>query len=165
MILITGGVKSGKSTFALLMALRYKKRAFLATGVPFDDEMMERIRKHKEERKNLFDTYEEPVDIATILQKIDRHYDVIVLECLTTYLGNLLHYNEDVESRFNILVDVVKTMVSQLIIVTNEVGWGIIPENNLARRYVEILGRWNNELAKIAQEVYLVISGIGVRIK
>ncbi|ODN30527.1 bifunctional adenosylcobinamide kinase/adenosylcobinamide-phosphate guanylyltransferase [Fervidobacterium thailandense] len=165
MILVTGGVKSGKSTFALSLALKYEKRAFVATGVPFDDEMKERIRKHKEERKDLFDTYEEPVDVANVLRELDGKYDVIILECLTTYLGNLLHYNEDVESRFNMLVDVVEGMSSELVVVTNEVGWGIIPENNLARRYVELLGRWNSRLAKIAREVYLVVSGIGVRIR
>uniref|UniRef100_A0A7V4FG87 Adenosylcobinamide kinase n=1 Tax=Fervidobacterium pennivorans TaxID=93466 RepID=A0A7V4FG87_FERPE len=165
MILITGGMKSGKSTFALNMALKYTKRAFLATGVPFDEEMRLRIEKHKAERKELFDTFEEPVNVAEVLKNIDNNYDVILFECLTTYLGNLYYYQLDVQERIDRLVDVLSNMSSDVIVVTNEVGWGIIPENPIARQYAEILGKTNTRLAKLAKEVYLVVSGIGVRIK
>ncbi|MDM7321528.1 bifunctional adenosylcobinamide kinase/adenosylcobinamide-phosphate guanylyltransferase [Fervidobacterium pennivorans subsp. shakshaketiis] len=165
MILITGGMKSGKSTFALNMALKYTKRAFLATGVPFDEEMRLRIEKHKAERKELFDTFEEPVNVTEVLKNIDNNYDVILFECLTTYLGNLYYYQLDVQERIDRLVDVLSNMSSDVIVVTNEVGWGIIPENPIARQYAEILGKTNTRLAKLAKEVYLVVSGIGVRIK
>ena len=165
MILITGGMKSGKSTFALNMALKYTKRAFLATGVPFDEEMRLRIEKHKAERKELFDTFEEPVNVTEVLKNIDNNYDVILFECLTTYLGNLYYYQLDVQERIDGLVDVLSNMSSDVIVVTNEVGWGIIPENPIARQYAEMLGKTNTRLAKLAKEVYLVVSGIGVRIK
>lgn len=165
MILITGGMKSGKSTFALNMALKYTKRAFLATGVPFDEEMRLRIEKHKAERKELFDTFEEPVNVTEVLKNIDNNYDVILFECLTTYLGNLYYYQLDVQERIDRLVDVLSNMSSNVIVVTNEVGWGIIPENPIARQYAEMLGKTNTRLAKLAKEVYLVVSGIGVRIK
>ncbi|MFN3327611.1 bifunctional adenosylcobinamide kinase/adenosylcobinamide-phosphate guanylyltransferase [Fervidobacterium pennivorans] len=165
MILITGGMKSGKSTFALNMALKYTKRAFLATGVPFDEEMRLRIEKHKAERKELFDTFEEPVNVTEVLKNIDNNYDVILFECLTTYLGNLYYYQLDVQERIDRLVDVLSNMSSDVIVVTNEVGWGIIPENPIARQYAEMLGKTNTRLAKLAKEVYLVVSGIGVRIK
>jgi len=165
LILITGGMKSGKSTFALNMALKYTKRAFLATGVPFDEEMRLRIEKHKAERKELFDTFEEPVNVTEILKNIDNNYDVILFECLTTYLGNLYYYQLDVQERIDGLVDVLSNMSSDVIVVTNEVGWGIIPENPIARQYAEMLGKTNTRLAKLAKEVYLVVSGIGVRIK
>lgn len=165
MILITGGMKSGKSTFALNMALKYTKRAFLATGVPFDEEMRLRIEKHKAERKELFDTFEEPVNVTEVLKNIDNNYDVILFECLTTYLGNLYYYQLDVQERIDRLVDVLSNMSSDVIVVTNEVGWGIIPENPTARQYAEMLGKTNTRLAKLAKEVYLVVSGIGVRIK
>jgi len=165
LILITGGMKSGKSTFALNMALKYTKRAFLATGVPFDEEMRLRIEKHKAERKELFDTFEEPVNVTEVLKNIDNNYDVILFECLTTYLGNLYYYRLDVQERIDGLVDVLSNMSSDVIVVTNEVGWGIIPENPIARQYAEILGKTNTRLAKLAKEVYLVVSGIGVRIK
>jgi len=165
LILITGGMKSGKSTFALNMALKYTKRAFLATGVPFDEEMRLRIEKHKAERKELFDTFEEPVNVTEVLKNIDNNYDVILFECLTTYLGNLYYYQLDVQERIDGLVDVLSNMSSDVIVVTNEVGWGIIPENPIARQYAEMLGKTNTRLAKLAKEVYLVVSGIGVRIK
>jgi len=165
LILITGGMKSGKSTFALNMALKYTKRAFLATGVPFDEEMRLRIEKHKAERKELFDTFEEPVNVTEVLKNIDNNYDVILFECLTTYLGNLYYYQLDVQERIDRLVDVLSNMSSDVIVVTNEVGWGIIPENPIARQYAEMLGKTNTRLAKLAKEVYLVVSGIGVRIK
>jgi adenosylcobinamide kinase (EC 2.7.1.156) len=165
LILITGGMKSGKSTFALNMALKYTKRAFLATGVPFDEEMRLRIEKHKAERKELFDTFEEPVNVTEVLKNIDNNYDVILFECLTTYLGNLYYYQLDVQERIDRLVDVLSNMSSNVIVVTNEVGWGIIPENPIARQYAEMLGKTNTRLAKLAKEVYLVVSGIGVRIK
>uniref|UniRef100_A0A7C4RZA5 Adenosylcobinamide kinase n=1 Tax=Fervidobacterium pennivorans TaxID=93466 RepID=A0A7C4RZA5_FERPE len=165
MILITGGVKSGKSSFALELAKNYQKKAFLATGVPFDDEMKIRIEKHKNERGNEFDTYEEPLEVARILIEISDNYDVIVFDCLTTYLGNLYYYNVDVESYIDNLIDTISKLQTQLILITNEVGLGIIPENKLARLYMETLGRTNTKLARIAQEVYLMVSGIGVRIK
>jgi len=165
LILVTGGMKSGKSTFALNLALKYTKRAFLATGVPFDDEMRLRIEKHKAERKGLFDTFEEPVNVTEVLKNIDDKYDVILFECLTTYLGNLYYYQLDVQERIDRLVDVLTNIKCEVIIVTNEVGWGIIPENPTARQYAEMLGKTNTRLAKLAKEVYLVVSGIGVRIK
>ncbi len=158
-------MKSGKSTFALNLALKYTKRAFLATGVPFDDEMRLRIEKHKAERKELFDTFEEPVNVTEVLKNIDDKYDVILFECLTTYLGNLYYYQLDVQERIDRLVDVLTNIKCEVIIVTNEVGWGIIPENPTARQYAEMLGKTNTRLAKLAKEVYLVVSGIGVRIK
>lgn len=165
MILITGGVKSGKSSFALELAKNYQRKAFLATGVPFDDEMKIRIEKHKNERGNEFDTYEEPLEVARILIEISDNYDVIVFDCLTTYLGNLYYYNVDVESYIDNLINTISKLQTQLILITNEVGLGIIPENKLARLYMETLGRTNTKLARIAQEVYLMVSGIGVRIK
>jgi len=165
LILITGGVKSGKSTFALRKALEYEKRAFLATGVPFDDEMKVRIQRHKEERGELFDTFEEPVNVADVLKEIDGRYNVILFECLTTYLGNLFYYGIDVQKELEKLINVLISMKSEVIVVTNEVGWGIIPDNELSRKYAEILGRTNTKLASIAKEVYAVIAGIEVRIK
>ncbi|WP_448375897.1 bifunctional adenosylcobinamide kinase/adenosylcobinamide-phosphate guanylyltransferase [Fervidobacterium sp.] len=165
MILITGGIKSGKSTFALKKALEYKKRAFLATGVPFDGEMKARIQKHKEERGNLFDTYEEPLHVVDILEKVDGQYDVVLFECLTTYIGNLYYYELNIMEFIDKLVDKIASMKSEVIVVTNEVGWGIVPENKLARQYAETLGKTNTKLSNIADEVYLVVAGIGVRIK
>ncbi|MGB9615585.1 MAG: bifunctional adenosylcobinamide kinase/adenosylcobinamide-phosphate guanylyltransferase [Fervidobacterium sp.] len=165
MILITGGVKSGKSSFALKLAKSYNRKAFLATGVPFDEEMRKRIEKHKKERSEDFDTYEEPINVVEILDRIDGKYDVIVFECVTTYLGNLYYYDLSIEEHIDKFVDGLKNMKSEIIIVTNEVGWGVIPENELARKYVETLGKLNSKLASLSHKVYLIISGIEVQIK
>lgn len=165
MILVTGGVKSGKSSFALKLAEKYNKKAFLATGVPFDEEMKKRIEKHKAERGNDFDTYEEPINVPDTLNSIADKYDVIVFECVTTYLGNLYYYGVDIDNYLDKLLESFKNMKCELIVVTNEVGWGVIPENELARKYVETLGKLNSKIANISDQVYLVVSGIGVRIK
>lgn len=166
-IMVIGGVKSGKSSFAIRYALdrSYRKRAFIATGVPFDEEMKEKIERHKKERPELFDTFEEPINVVSVLDRIDFKYDVAIFDCLTTYLGNLYHYQLDVESYIDSLIRRLKSMKTDMIIVTNEVGLSIIPENKLARSYAEMLSRVNATLAGMANEVHLMISGINVRIK
>ncbi len=165
--LVTGGIKSGKSSFALKYVLNknYIKRAFVATGVPFDEEMSERIKRHRIERSDMFDTFEEPLNVPKLIEAIDGKYQVILFECLTTYLGNLYHYNADAKKYIAEFTEVVGNMSSDIVIVTNEVGWSVIPENELARKYIEILGKANSKLASIADEVYVVICGIGVKIK
>lgn len=165
--LITGGMKCGKSSFALkyILSKNYKNRAFLATAVPFDEDMRRKIEKHRIERGNLFETFEEPLNIAGILKKIDQNYEVILFECLTTYLGNLYYYDVDVEKYVSDFVSVISSMKSDIVIVTNEVGWSIVPENNLARKYAETLGKINSKIASFSDRVYVVISGISVRIK
>ncbi|MFN6991442.1 MAG: bifunctional adenosylcobinamide kinase/adenosylcobinamide-phosphate guanylyltransferase [Fervidobacterium sp.] len=165
MILITGGIKSGKSNFALQMAKNFKRRAFLATGVAFDEEMKTRIEKHKQERGSDFQTYEEPVEVPKVLKVIENEYDVVVFDCLTTYLGNLMYYNLEVQSYIDDLISTLSTLKCEAIIITNETGWGIIPDNQLARQYVEMLGKINSKIANLSKEVYVMISGIGVKLK
>lgn len=166
-IMVIGGIKSGKSSFAIKYALGrgYRKKAFIATGVPFDEEMKEKIEKHKRERSELFDTFEEPIDVISVLDRIDSEYDVAIFDCLTTYLGNLYHYQLDVESYINSLMRRLNSMKTDIIIVTNEVGLSIVPESKLARSYAETLSRINATLAQMANEVYLMIAGIDIRIK
>lgn len=166
-IMVIGGIKSGKSSFAIKYALGrgYRKKAFIATGVPFDEEMKEKIEKHKRERSELFDTFEEPIDVISVLDRIDSEYDVAIFDCLTTYLGNLYHYQLDVESYIDPLMRRLNSMKTDIIIVTNEVGLSIVPESKLARSYAETLSRINATLAQMANEVYLMIAGIDIRIK
>lgn len=165
MIFITGGVKSGKSSFALQLAKKFEKRAFVATGVPFDEEMRIRIERHKKERGDDFVTYEEPIEVSKLLRTIESDYDVIVFDCLTTYLGNLFHCNVDVQVYTNKLIDTLVNLKCQVIIISNETGWGIVPDNPIARSYVEFLGTLNAKIANFSQEVYMMVSGIGVKLK
>ncbi len=162
MILVTGGERSGKSSFALEKGLDVgNKRAFIATAEPFDDEMTDRIRKHKEERKVLFETFEEPVRLDKILKKT-ASYDVCIVECLTTWLGNILYRELDPM----VMTDgLIKALNGNEIIVTNEVGMGVISADPMTRKYVDDLGRLNSKIAKMADEVYFMVSGIPVKVK
>jgi adenosylcobinamide kinase/adenosylcobinamide-phosphate guanylyltransferase len=162
MILITGGIKSGKSSYALSLARKFNNKAFVATGEPFDEEMRLRIAKHKLERGDEFDTFEEPVRIYDVIQEIKDKYDVILIDCMTTWLGNIFHYSLDPDQETEKLL---ASISGKEIIVTNEVGFGLIPADKTARLYTEKLGLLNLRLARKAQEVYLVVSGIPVRIK
>ena len=161
MVLILGGVKSGKSTYALTLALEYRKpRAFLATAEPFDPEMKKRIERHKESRGDDFELFEEPVNIGSFLPGLS--HNVIVVDCLTVWLANLYHHNLDITKEAECLLG---NLTGREIFVSNEVGWGIIPESALARDYAERLAKLNQKLAQKAENVYLMVAGIATKIK
>lgn len=162
MILVTGGEKSGKSTYALRLALeKGARRAFIATAEAFDDEMRSRIKHHQEERGNLFETIEEPVEVPSVLRRLSS-YDVVLVDCMTTWLGNLMYYKRDLTA----MKDGLLTSVSgNEIIVTNEVGMGIIPLEASTRAYVEELGRLNAALAQRAERVVFMVAGLPLIVK
>lgn len=166
---MTGGSKSGKSNFALLKAAEYNKKAFIATAEAFDLEMEDRIHKHRLERSDDFTTFEHPIEVISGLEKIGDTYDVIILDCVTVWLGNLLHKFEGDIGKINLildnLIDIVSKIDSELIIVTNEVGMGIVPGNKLSRQFRDLAGMLNQKLAQVATEVYFLVSGIPVKIK
>ena len=161
MVLILGGVKSGKSTYALTLARGYPEpRAFLATAEPFDPEMKQRIERHQKSRGTDFELFEEPVNISGILPGLS--HNVIVVDCLTVWLANLYHRNLDIAKETQRLAD---NLTGREILVSNEVGWGVIPESALARDYAERLAKLNQQLAQKAEKVYLMVAGIATRIK
>ncbi|HEU23636.1 MAG: bifunctional adenosylcobinamide kinase/adenosylcobinamide-phosphate guanylyltransferase [Mesoaciditoga sp.] len=161
MIFITGGERSGKSDFAIKIAMKKAKRAFLATGEGFDDEMRSRIERHKRERGDLFDTFEEAIEIDKTLA-LTKNYDVCVIDCMTTWLGNLIFHNANVEERIGKFLSALN---GNEIVISNEVGMGIIPAEKMTRHYVETLGRLNQNIARVADEVYLMIAGIPLKVK
>lgn len=168
--LLTGGARSGKSSYAIKLASSYTgKKAFIATATAFDDEMKTRIINHQSERQNTFETIEEPVNISSIIKNLSKNYSVIVIDCLTVWIGNLFYTCQDNEkeilSHVNEFVEALKQSECDVIIVTNEVGWGIVPENKMARSYRDIAGFTNQAIAAIAQNVMLFCSGIPVVIK
>ena len=168
--LITGGARSGKSSFALFLGLRnYSKRAFIATAVPFDQEMKERVARHREERGGQFHTIEEPIDLPRVLTALPGGTDVGVVDCLTVWLGNLYHHFQDAEEKVRVQVDAfldhLDHPVCDLILVTNEVGWGIVPENPLARSFRDMAGYLNRRVAQKAASVYLLCCGIPLTLK
>ena len=166
-ILITGGVKSGKSRFALKIAREIEKeeKIFIATARPIDEEMEDKIEKHKKERGSDFQTVEEPIHLGDTLKKINQ--STVVIDCLTLWLSNLFFEVRESEKLFEIesFIQALKEFGGNIIIVTNEVGWGIIPESETSRNYQAELGRLNQEVAEICDEVYVLISGIPLKIK
>ena len=161
MILITGGIKSGKSTLALKLARKFTApRVFIATSVAFDSEMSQKIERHKSERGKGFTLIEEPTDIHKILRSIKAK--ITVIDCMTTWVSNLIYYEKDMDAYFKNLMGSLK---GSEIIVTNEAGMGVIPANKISRHYLNRLGELNKMLAKRADKVYLMVSGLKVKIK
>lgn len=169
-IFITGGAKSGKSAYALDRANRgtvYEK-VFIATAESFDSEMQERIKKHRDERGTDWQTIEEPLDVVSALIQTRDNKGSVILDCLTLWLSNVMHDRTDPEAAFEELIDELKLKQSRsadLFIVSNEVGMGIVPENNLARRFRDLAGMLNQRVAAAADEVVLVTVGIPLKIK
>ncbi len=166
-ILITGGIKSGKSRFALKIAREIEKgeKIFIATARPIDKEMEDKIATHKKVRGIDFQTVEEPIHLGAILKKINP--STVVIDCITLWLSNLLFELRESEKLFEIesFIGALKEFMGNAIIVTNEVGWGIIPADEISRRYQAELGSLNQEVCEICDEVYVLISGIPLKVK
>lgn len=169
-IFVTGGARSGKSDFAQDMAEKIEgKRLFLATAQAFDEEMEERIRRHREQRGDRWDTIEEPLYIGNALRSAAGAYETVLVDCLTVWMSNLLLEYPYQDDRISEIVDDFFSDFNEseetIIVVSNEVGMGIVPDNKLARDYRDQLGFLNQRMAGRADEVYLLCSGIPVRIK
>ena len=167
-ILVTGGSRSGKSKHALELAAPYHNKVFIATAEATDDEMRARIELHRRERDPSFLTLEEPVELAATLKSLPETTEVAVLDCITVWLANLAHRDKiidgtcpEIDAFFNIL----DTPVCHLILVTNEVGMGIIPGDSTTRRFRDKAGAINQQLAQRAHEVILTVCGIPLRVK
>jgi adenosylcobinamide kinase/adenosylcobinamide-phosphate guanylyltransferase len=173
-IFITGGARSGKSRFAEELAQRHgAPLGYLATAQALDGEMAERIEKHRLRRGDAWRTMEEPLLLSQALAGCDGSCKAVLVDCLTLWLSNLLmRYDdaqEDAEARImddvRCLAATLAGMRTPVIVVSNEVGQGIVPENRLARRFRDIAGQANQLLAAMADEVHVVISGIPLRLK
>jgi adenosylcobinamide kinase/adenosylcobinamide-phosphate guanylyltransferase len=166
---ITGGARSGKSAFAEKLASELPgKRAFLATAQALDPEMAARIEQHRKDRDSAWDTYEEPLAVAQLLKKLSGRYDVVLLDCLTLWLSNVMAHTDGdgaVSLRSDDLVAAINDFNGVCIIVSNEVGLGIVPDNPLARKFRDFAGMLNQRVAQAADEVYFTAAGIPVKIK
>jgi adenosylcobinamide kinase/adenosylcobinamide-phosphate guanylyltransferase len=170
LIFITGGVKGGKSDFALELAEKSEgKKLFLATAEALDEEMGQRIQKHRRQRGNRWDTIEEPLYLGRALRPLLARYETILVDCLTLWMSNLLgRYPEQEAETTEIIADFfscVEEFEGTIIVVSNEVGMGIIPDNKPARIYSERLGLLNRMTAGRAERVYVLFSGIPVELK
>jgi len=161
--LFIGGIKSGKSLLAEKYALKYaqKKPYYLATTEFIDVEMSERIKAHKIQRESKFITLEEPMNLVDIIKKQD---DIVLVECVSMWINNML-YREKSYDDISLEMKALLHLEQNIVFVLNDVGSGIIPDNALARRYIDISGKISQLIAKECEEVFHVIAGIGTKIK
>jgi adenosylcobinamide kinase / adenosylcobinamide-phosphate guanylyltransferase len=168
-ILITGGARSGKSRFAEELALGFgNPLAYIATCEAKDLEMLERVERHRMRRGPAWSTIEEPYDLAGVIRRYDDLYRVMLVDCITLWLTNLLLKYDDVQkvmADVNDFASLFSSIKTPLILVTNEVGMGIVPENRLARTFRDIAGEANQLLACAADEVHVTISGLPLKLK
>jgi adenosylcobinamide kinase / adenosylcobinamide-phosphate guanylyltransferase len=169
-MLVLGGVRSGKSSLALDMCNKMEgKRYFLATAQAFDDEMQYRIKRHQEERGGEWTTVEETIDIARKIMELDSDKTIILVDCLTLWLSNLyMKYESNVDmvyEEIDKLVQSLSDIKGRVVLVSNEVGMGIVPENKLARMYRDASGTMNRKIAGAARKVVITFTGIPLVLK
>mgnify|MGYP000907203593 FL=1 len=179
-ILCSGGARSGKSEFAEQLALSLKgRKAYVATGQAFDDEMKDRIKKHQLRRGKEWITFEIPLHLHKNWEEIKNVSDVILIDCLTMFTSNHVFAHGDINTQEDanriesIILKELRLLLQEInnsndktvIFVTNEIGLGIVPENKMARYFRDITGRVNREVASTANKMYLTISGITIELK
>jgi len=169
-IFVTGGARSGKSDFAQDLAeKREGRRLFLATAQAFDEEMRRRIRSHKKRRGDRWETVEEPINLGKVMRTEARGFETVLLDCFTLWMSNLIaafpSENDKAERVIADFFSSLEEFEGTLFVISNEVGMGIVPENALAREYRDRLGFLNQRMARSADRVYLMISGIPLVIK
>lgn len=175
-ILVTGGARSGKSKFAEKYAAKYGKNiAYIATAQIYDEEMRYRVKLHRERRSAQWTTYESPYEAEQSIIAAGKQADFILFDCLTLYVSNMLCAADmpaaapeqyiHVEKRIRRLLEAANQTNATVLFVTNEVGLGIVPANQMAREYRDLAGLTNQLIAQNAAEVYLVVSGLAVEIK
>lgn len=181
-VFVTGGARSGKSSFAeSLCKAQNNATAYIATSIPFDKEMKTRIKKHQASRPSSWSTYEVYKDIHKIIPDIAKTHQTLILDCVTLMVNNLLFKsNIDFDTCDDQVIDEIELAISEqvaylihatqktdlyAVIVTNEIGMGIIGATRLTRIYTDIIGRINQQIAAKSDEVYLVVSGIPVKIR
>ena len=173
--LIIGGARSGKSSYALSLAQeellkvpenKEKARLFVATSSPGDSDMKARIEAHRRERGPVWQTLEEEVFLAQRLRSLNEVYDIIVVDCITMWIANMMDKDRFfVDEQLSLLMDTCNGMDCPIIFVSNEVGLGIVPDNELAREFRERLGRVNQRLASFCSRVIFMVAGIPMVIK
>lgn len=168
-ILILGGARSGKSSYAVELAKKISKKvAFIATAAASDEEMVKRINLHRISRPRHWKLIEEAKNINSFFPKLKKNYEVVLIDCIGLWISNLLL--EDFKDRIilNKVIELLNTISATditTIIVSNEVGSGLVPENPLARRFRDLLGSANQMMAKKADEVTVMQAGIPLKIK
>ena len=174
-ILVTGGSRSGKSAYSQKLAESMPgPRTFIATGLPIDDEMRERIRRHRDARRlRDWATIEEPVDLRGAISR-DPGANVMIVDCLTLWINNLMYEAEkanvtlsenDIADRCQQVIEACGTCNGTVVFVTNEIGMGLVPENPVGRLYRDLVGRYNQIMAEASHRVIFLVSGQPLELK
>jgi adenosylcobinamide kinase/adenosylcobinamide-phosphate guanylyltransferase len=167
--LVLGGVRSGKSRYAQQLAERESRVIFVATAKVSDEEMQRKIDRHREERPAEWVTVEEPLELERVLAEQGPDCDVMVVDCLTIFAANLLEAEGDdrntLDRRVEALCESLRSVSCSVVLVSNEVGSGVVPAYPSGRRYRDLLGEINQSVARVADDVVLMVAGLPLALK
>lgn len=166
---VLGGAQSGKSRYAQELASRFERVTFIATGRPSDSEMRKKIARHQQERPRAWRTIEAPLDLDKIIRCESQNSDVVLVDCLTFYVANLMDPKRkskgDPEGFIEALCDAIQASGASVLVVSNEVGSGVVPAYRSGRIYRDCLGQMNQKIAALADRVVLMIAGMPLIVK
>ena len=164
--LILGGARSGKSRYAQRLAEKAcARRVYIATAEALDDEMSERIAQHISDRGDSWTTVESPLELCRSIENACREQSAVIVDCLTLWLSNVMHAERDVAEETERLVQTLNSITTPLILISNEVGMGIVPQTALGRRFRDEQGRLNQRVANACARVEFIASGLPLRLK
>jgi adenosylcobinamide kinase/adenosylcobinamide-phosphate guanylyltransferase len=162
--LVLGGARSGKSAYAESLLIG-RPALYLATGQALDDEMAERIRHHRDRRGPGWDTVEEPLELAEVLDRVARPARPVLVDCLTLWLSNLMHAGHSVDEAVGRLCEVLARPAGPVVLVSNEIGLGLVPDTRLGRDFRDHQGRLNQRVAAVCRRVVFVAAGLPLTLK
>ncbi|HTU46992.1 MAG TPA: bifunctional adenosylcobinamide kinase/adenosylcobinamide-phosphate guanylyltransferase [Bryobacteraceae bacterium] len=167
--LVLGGVRSGKSRWAQELAAKAARVAYVATAQPLDAEMVEKIRRHREERPNHWQTFEEPLELGRVIVEHAAAFDVMLVDCLTVFVANLQGTAESdpfcTARRIKDFLEALRALPASAVLVSNEVGSGVVPPYPAGRKFRDALGELNQRVAAIADNVVLLVAGLPLALK
>ncbi len=167
--LVLGGARSGKSRYAQQLAKQSQYVVFIATAKASDDQMREKIERHREDRPKDWQTIEEPLELSQALAQYQTECDIMVVDCLTIYAANLLEAEgenrEGMERRVEALCEELRGVVCSVVLVSNEVGSGVVPAYPIGVQYRDLLGEINQRVARVADDVVLMVAGLPLALK
>ena len=167
--LVLGGAQSGKSYYAQQLASHFEHVTFIATARCTDAEMRKKIARHRRERPSAWRTIEAPLELTKAIRSSSRESDVVLVDCLTVYVDNVMSARRksksDSKECMNAVCDAIRTAEASVIVVSNEVGSGVVPPYRSGRAYRDFLGQMNQKVAQIADRVILMVAGMPMTVK
>ena len=163
--LVLGGARSGKSAFAESLVQEHGRGIYVATAERVDEEMARRIEAHRARRGETWPTVEAPLALAEAIRRESAPQACLLVDCLTVWLGNLVHHGRDVDGAREELLESLRAAAGPVVVVANEVGLGIVPGNAMARAFRDHAGRLNQAVAAVAERVYFVAAGLPLALK